>query len=274
MSASYDAQAIATHFDEYGQKEWDRLVKTPVDEVSLHIHTHYLTEYVPLGAITLEIGAGAGRFTQVLANLDARVTVADISKGQLDLNQHYGAQLGFAQAVEAWHQADICKLDEYGDNSFDCVVAYGGPLSYAYDQRDDALAECIRVLKPSGRLILSVMSIWGSAHRALPGVLSLPVATNRQITATGNLSSDVMPGRTDAMHMFRAAELREWLESTGITILALSASNCLSIGWEEELADIKQDPEKWNELLRMELEVCAEECSLGLGTHLIAVARK
>jgi hypothetical protein len=32
--------------------------------------------------------------------------------------------------------------------------------------------------------------------------------------------------------------------------------------------------EKWGELLRMELEACAEEGSLNMGTHLIGVARK
>ena len=54
----------------------------------------------------------------------------------------------------------------------------------------------------------------------------------------------------------------------------MSASNCLSIGWEERLAEIRQDDEKWQELLRMELEACSEEGSLNLGTHLIAVAQK
>lgn len=274
MSSFYDPHAIAAHFDEYGQKEWDRLVKTPVDEVSLYIHTHYLKGYVPLAASTLEIGAGAGRFTQILAGLGARVTVADISPGQLNLNQQYANELGFAAAVDAWHQVDICAMDHYGDNTFDCVVAYGGPLSYAFDRRNEALAECVRVLKPSGHLLLSVMSLWGACHRHLPGVLSLSASINQQITATGDLSPDVMPDRTDSMHMFRAAELRNWLRDEGLTLLAMSAANCVSIGWENELVEIRSQPEKWNELLRMELEVCAEEESLGLGTHLIAVARK
>lgn len=274
MSPQYDAQTIAKHFDDYGQQEWDRLLKTPVDEVSLHIHVHYLREYLPVGALTLEIGAGAGRITQLLAKLEARVTVADISAGQLELNQHFAQELGFADAVEGWHQVDICNMSQYGDQTFDCVVAYGGPLSYALDRRDIALAECVRVLKPRGRLLLSVMSMWGSARRFLPGVLTIPAQLNQQITSTGDLTPEVTPGRTASMHLFRADELREWLQAEGLTLLAISAANCLSIGWEEELAEIRADTEKWEELLRMELEACADESAIGLGTHIIAVVRK
>lgn len=37
---------------------------------------------------------------------------------------------------------------------------------------------------------------------------------------------------------------------------------------------MRDDPEKWNELLRMELEACADDGCLGLGTHIIVVAQK
>ena len=273
-ATDYDARKIAEHFDTYGDNEWNRLVKTPVDEVSLYIHTHYLRRYVPQGGRVLEIGAGAGRFTQVLAGIGANIVVADISQGQLALNQRYARRFDFAHAVEAWQQADICAMPQFADESFDCVVAYGGPLSYVMDRRDVAIQECLRVLKPDGALLFSVMSIWGSAHAALNGVLSLPVALNQQITTTGDLTPQVMPGRTDNMHLFRASELRQWLTHFDVQVEALSASNGLCIGWNEHLAEICNDEEKWQELLRMEVEACAEEESLNMGTHLLAVVRK
>jgi 2-polyprenyl-3-methyl-5-hydroxy-6-metoxy-1,4-benzoquinol methylase len=273
--SNYSAQRIMAHFDDYGIREWDRLVETPVDEVSLYIHTHYLEKYVPAGSRVMEIGAGAGRFTQVLAGLGAKILVADISPVQLDLNRRHAHQYQFAHAVEDWQQTDICDMDQWASESFDCVVAYGGPLSYTLDRRDVALQECIRILRYDGILLLSVMSLWGSAHRRLRGVLSIPAATNRRITDTGDISPDTFPERKrNFMHMFRAGEIREWLTGAGLTIVTLSASNCLSIGWEEALEEIRHDEEKWKELLRMELEACAAEGSLNMGTHIIAVARK
>lgn len=76
------------------------------------------------------------------------------------------------------------------------------------------------------------------------------------------------------MHLFRANELLGWLEKAGLTILDKSASNCLSLTWNEKLKVISNDGEKWKELLRMELEACADEGCLNMGTHIIAIARK
>ena len=38
----YNRAQVAGYFDELGMDEWERLVKTPVAEVKLHVHAHYL----------------------------------------------------------------------------------------------------------------------------------------------------------------------------------------------------------------------------------------
>jgi 2-polyprenyl-3-methyl-5-hydroxy-6-metoxy-1,4-benzoquinol methylase len=273
--SNYNAEAVAQHFDEFGIREWDRLAQSPSDEVSLHIHTHYLEKHISKGNRVLEIGAGAGRFTQILARLGARILVADLSNVQLDLNKRFAVEFGFAQAVLEWRQADICDLSQFELGSFDCVLTYGGPFSYVLDKRDSALSESLSVLRPGGLLILSVMSLWGSAHAHLDGVLDLPLSVNQKITRTGDISPATFPERkSNFMHMFRASELVAWLETRNLTVIDISASNCLSLAWNQRLNAIRNDSTKWNELLRMELEACAEVGSLNMGTHLIAVARK
>ncbi len=271
----YDAQSISAHFDQYGVREWERLVATPVDEISLYIHTQVMRLYVPAGSRVLEIGAGAGRFTQVLAQVGARVVVADISAGQVALNRQFAAQLGFDSAVEDRQVMDICDLSRYPDGMFDRVVVYGGPFSYVLDRRDQALGECLRVLRPGGLLLGSVMCLWGSAHRMLAGTLDLPPEINQAVTSTGDLTPSTIPGRKgNFMHMFRSRELSEWLTSRGLRVLALSASGVLATGYGGELEPVRQDPVKWAELLRMELEASAEPGCLDLGTHLIFVVER
>jgi 2-polyprenyl-3-methyl-5-hydroxy-6-metoxy-1,4-benzoquinol methylase len=71
-SSNYNANAVIRHFDDFGIHEWERLLQAPSDEVSLYVHTHYLEKYIARGQRILEIGAGAGRFTQLLARLGAR----------------------------------------------------------------------------------------------------------------------------------------------------------------------------------------------------------
>jgi ubiquinone/menaquinone biosynthesis C-methylase UbiE len=233
-----------------------------------------LEKYVRPGQRVLEIGAGAGRFTQVLARLGTRIVVGDLSPVQLDLNKQHADQYDFASAIEGWIKVDICDMSRFASESFGCVVAYGSPLDYVLDQRDKALAECLRVLKPNGLLILSVASLGGSAHRHLDGVLSIPASINQRITATGDILPGMIADREQFFHMFRAAELHQWLEGAGVQILAMSASDCLATGWGEMLTTIRDDPEKREELLRMEIEACAERESWNMGMHTIAIAQK
>lgn len=273
--SSYQPEAVIQYFDEFGIREWERLTQTPVDEVSLYIHTHYLKQHISRGDRVLEIGAGAGRFTQVLAQLGAKILVADISLGQLELNKRLSVEHGFYQSIEDWQQTDVCDLSHFETGSFDCVVAYGGPFSYVLDNRNAALRESLRVLKSGGTLLLSVMSLWGSAHRHLEGTLNIPAAINQKITQSGDISPVTFPDRQGSfMHLFRSTELQQWLEEAEAQVIQLSASNCLSLVWDESLKQIKSDRHKWNELLRMEIEACADDGCLNMGTHIIAVARK
>lgn len=274
-NSTYNPEAVIQHFDDFGIREWERLTRTPSDEVSLYIHAHYLEKHILKGKHVFEIGAGAGRFTQILAKLGAKITVADISNVQLELNKRFATELGFHDAVIDRQQADICNLSRFEANSFDFVVAYGGPFSYVMDKRDLALTECLRVLRPGGVLLLSVMSLWGSAHGRLEGVLATPVSSNQLITGTGDISPSTFPERkSNFMHLFRVKELMTWLEGRGLSLIDISASGCLSLTWDDKLKEIKNDAEKWNELLRMELEACAETGCLDMGMHIIAVLRK
>lgn len=273
---TYQPEPLASYFNEYGLREWDRLIATPAAEISLYLHAHYLKMYIQPGMRVLEIGAGPGRFTQLLSDAGARIVVADLSTVQLDLNRRFSQEKGFAHAVEEWREADLSDLAPWPADSFDSIVAYGGPFSYVLERRHTALDACLRVLKPDGMLLASVMTLWGSAHNALPGVLALPAEWNQRVTQTGDLTAETFPGRAgNFMHLFRASEARSWLEAAGLEVRAMSASGVLANAWGgNALNTIRQDAGKWAELLRMELEASAEPGCLDMGTHLIFTAQK
>jgi len=271
----YDAQWVRGFYDAYGMKEWDRFDRHPVMRVAFAIHRHYLQKYLQPGQRILEIGAGAGRFTQVLAELGMRVTVADISPGQLALNRQQADAHGFALAVEAWVACDACDLQtHFADEAFDAVVAYGGLLSYVFDQAGTALTELQRVVKPGGPVFLEVMSLWGAVHRYLMPVLTIDPPVNRQIIARGDLDERLGIQLNHHCRMYRARALRQLLEENGLTIEVITASNALCTNWEEQLRDIPEDSAAWQHLLEMELEACREPGCLDMGTHIIAVCRR
>lgn len=274
IQTQYNPERVTEYFDAVGIQEWHRLMENPTKEVALHVHTHYLKKFVSAGDRILEVGAGAGRFTQVLAQLGARIVVSDLSPVQLNLNKQQAEEYGYTASIEAWEQMDMCDMSRFMDNSFDCVVAYGGPFSYVLDQRDIALAECLRVLRPGGLLILSVISLWGSTHRNLDRMLGIAPSINHQIVSTGDILPGMIADYGQSFHMFRAGELRGWLEQAGLQMLAMSASDCLASCRVGDAFKIRSDPEMWNELLRMEVEACAEPESWNMGMHTIAVALK
>lgn len=270
----YDPGWVARKYDAYGEKEWERFSSSPLHELQFAVHQHHLQEHIHDGMRVLEVGAGAGRFTQSLVNLGARVTVLDLSSRQLELNKQNADRFGFDHGIERWILGDMCEMLMVESETFEAVVCFGGPLSYVFERRDTALREMRRTLVPYGTLLLSVMSLWGSCHEFLPGVLELDPKVNQTITSAGDLTPNTNPEGNHWCHMFRAAELRKLLERTGYSVISMSASSCLGSAWGDRLCEFRRQDSQWNELVRMEIEACREEGCIDMGTHLIGVARK
>ena len=183
--------------------------------------------------------------------------------------------MGFDDAVEKRQLLDICDLSPLDANAFDAVIAYGGPLSYVFEQAGIALQECVRVCKKNGHVLASVMSLWGSCHMDLKGVLdSVPVEDNRKITATGDLHPYIWAGVKHRCHLYTSVELRQLAEQSQLSAIVMSASNCLSVNHDAYLAGLDEDSEKWQELLRMELEACKQQGCLDMGSHIVLVGQK
>ncbi len=131
----YDPEWVSGYYGAYGDREWHRWEGYPTMEVKRHVHRHYLEQYIREGDYVLEVGAGAGRFTQIFAELGARGLVVDISRVQLELNRQHAQESGFEHAVQDMLEVDMCDMGALEDETFDAIVCYGGPLSYAFEKR-------------------------------------------------------------------------------------------------------------------------------------------
>jgi SAM-dependent methyltransferase len=272
----YDAEHIRGFFDDYGEKEWQRFDKSLTNRVNLLIHTHFLHRFVRPDDSVLEIGAGPGRFTIELARLGARVTVGDISPVQLSLNERMVAEAGLEASVVSRDIVDVVDLSKYSDGSFDAVVCYGGPISYALDRGDQAIASLLRTVKPGGHLLFSVMSLLGSTRRFLPGVIAdantFGIEVVNRVRETGDLVGEVALGHR--CHMYRWSELVTMLGNHPCRIVASAAANFLAVGNEETLQQISDDEEVWDTFMKWELEFCQQPGVIDGGTHIIAVVQR
>jgi SAM-dependent methyltransferase len=273
MAGAYDAEHIATFFDDYGDREWERH-DDPAGRVSVAVHVDLLAEFVRPGDLVLEAGAGPGRFTVELAALGARVHVGDISPVQLAANRERVGAAGYEDAVVARDLLDICDLSAFPDGRFDAVVAIGGPLSYVRDRAEGALAELVRVTRPGGCVLLGVMSTLGAMRAFLPALMDehrqYGPGHSERVFTTGELDRDTNAGHE--MRMFRWSELERLCAPHG-EVVAGAAANFLTADPDPtRYADLTDD--EWERVLSWERRLCREPGVRDAGTHILLALRR
>lgn len=276
MALAYDAERIAAFYDDYGEREWERLEDDPSGEAKFINHARLIRRYLPPDALVLDAGCGPGRFAIELVRLGARVVLADLSAEQLALAQEKIAQAGMAERIVGVHQVDICALSLFEDDHFDMTICYGGALSYVLERRDQALAELIRVTRPGDSLLVGVMSLFGTLQTlARTGAAYFFADPDHfalwRVLETGD-KPEVEGFEHPALHFFHAAELREWLEAHGCQVLEIAASNILALHGAD-LAPVHADPAAWKTLLALEERLCTAPGLLDCGSHIIAAVR-
>ncbi len=263
---------IRRHFDELAEGEWARLDAHPRGRVAYEVHRRLLAEFVGPGTRVLEIGAGPGRFTIAMAQMGAKAVVTDISPVQLDLNRQHVADAGCESAIDNRYLLDVRDTGRFRDMEFDVVVAFGGPLSYVFEDASMALAGLLRI----GRVVLgSVMSTLGAWRFFLPQIVE-------QAAVIGHEADDLIIETGDLRHqghdeghtcqMYRYQELVQLVSDTGGQVLLASASNWASMGDQVALEAIASDPDGWSRFLDHEVAACREPGVIDGGTHILFAA--
>ena len=265
----WDPAKAVSFYDAYGEREWTRFQDGTSPGPSLDVHLHYLRQYVHAGDRVLEVGAGPGRFTIEMARMGADVVATDLSPVQLDWNRRRVAEAGLEPRVLERAIADVTDLSRWKDASFDATVCYGGPISYVVDQADRGISELVRVTRPGGHVLVSVISVLGVLLRFLPEVVAL-VRRDGAPRNEAILLSGLIPQSPDyghlAMKMYRWSELQALLARHG-TIVAASAAGLLPIVKDAE-------PEIRDFLTRIEIELAREPGALSCGDGILAVLKK
>jgi ubiquinone/menaquinone biosynthesis C-methylase UbiE len=265
----YDRERVASFYDEYGEREWTRFEDGRTPAPSLDVHLDHLRRFIRPSDRVLDIGAGPGRFTIELARLGAEVVAADVSENQLELHRERVTAAGCEERVSERVVADVTDLSRWGDASFDSAVCFGGPLTYVLEDAEKGVAELVRVTKPGGHVLLSVMSIVGAIVHFLPLLLDL-VRRDGAAKSDAIVRTGLMPEEPDYGHLpmklYRWSELETLLSGHG-TIVAASAAGLLPTVETD-------DPELRAFLARAELELAAEPGAISCGQHILAVLRR
>ncbi len=268
--------AVRAYFDALGDGEWERLTATVNGRVSLEVHRRFLRRFVEPGWRVLEVGAGPGRFTFELAAVGARIVVTDVSEVQLELNEARVGGSEVERCVERRELLDVCDTARYADGEFDAVVAFGGPLSYAFEGAEEAMRGLLRIVRPQGVVVASVMSLLGAWRHFLPKITAhaeiVGEEAEDEVLRTGDLRRFAGDPTVHLCQMFRWSDLEGLLERSGGRIVDGSASNWASLGDPELLARLEADEERWSRFIEHEVAACQQPGARDGGTHILFAA--
>lgn len=220
MSPDADfAERVRRYYDMLGEDEWTRLTNNVRGRVSLEIHRRFLRRFVAPGSRVLEVGAGPGRFTLELAAIGAQIVVTDLSGVQLALNEARLAGTDAEQRVERRDLLDVCDTSHFADGEFDAVVAFGGPLSYAFERTDEAMRGLLRIVADDGIVVASVISWLGAWRHFLPAISDLVAivgeAAAERVMRTGDLRHVAHDADAHICQMFRWSDIQALLQRAG-----------------------------------------------------------
>lgn len=275
---SVSVEAVRRYYDALGEQEWARLTKSVRGRVSLEVHRRFLRRFISPDRRVLEIGAGPGRFTLELAAIGAQIVVTDVSKVQLALNEEHLRGTDAERFVERRELLDVCDTSRYSDGEFDAIVVFGGPLSYAFERAGEAMRGLLRIVRPEGVVVASVMSSLGTWRYFLPAVTALSAVVgeeaNDQVLHTGDLRHVVHEASDHICQMFRWSDIQALVQRANGRILDGSASNWASLGNTELLRRLEADAARWGRFIDHEISACAQPGARDGGTHILFAAQR
>jgi SAM-dependent methyltransferase len=162
---------------------------------------HVLRRWIPRGAVTLEIGPGAGRWSEALLERVSQLVLMDVSERSLDLCR---ARFGNDRRVSYVLSAGS-DLPGISDASIDAVWSFDAFVHIAPQDQAAYLGEIARVLAPGGVAILHHAD--GRNRGVLPSRLGWrspmsrglfgALASERGLTVEQQLDSWGVDGRYD-----------------------------------------------------------------------------
>ncbi|MGM0411433.1 MAG: class I SAM-dependent methyltransferase, partial [Bacillota bacterium] len=121
---------VEKYYDEKAEEEWNRLDR---HKVEFDITKKYMNNYIEAKSKILDVGGGSGRYSIFLRKKGHKVTLFDLSKGNLELAQKKAKEKGVK--LEDYIHGNALYLSDKVSGKFDVVLCMG-PL-YHFHQLND-----------------------------------------------------------------------------------------------------------------------------------------
>lgn len=266
---------VADTYNQNPEHEWTRLARSPYQKLEFQITWHHLMQHLLRGGLILDAGGGPGRYTRELCRAGYDVILLDLAQGNIEFaRQQLLAEPEAVQKhlVEA-QVGDIRRLELFPDHTFDAVLCLGAPLSHIPDavERQTALGELVRVTRPGGLTAVSVTG-WLAVLRTILMEFSYEMLEPhwQDLILRGD---EPGPTRT-TWHWYRAAELRQLAEASGLETLVMAGCQGLSTSLIEATNRLAEEPDKWEVWYQLLLDTSTDPAVVDMAEHILYIGRK
>jgi ubiquinone/menaquinone biosynthesis C-methylase UbiE len=256
----YNPKKIKQRYNEVANEE-DRQEKKQT--LRTEIPREFIKKYIKKTDVVLDVGGGTGINTIMMAKKSKHVTLLDISTEIINhaINNIKKAKL--SSKIDVF-EGDISNLKQFEDGQFSFVVCVGDAISYVLEKRFKALKELVRVAKKNSILVIGCDSKYGFMRQYLKD-------GNLQEALSINKTHETYCGMGPRTYVYDVNEMGQLLKDNGCEILEVASTPTIT-----DTVDKKQfyEPKKWKKLKKLEMEICTKLELLGIGNHLLFIARK
>ncbi len=259
----YDPTAVIQAYTQKAEIE-DESEKAP--SLRVELPREFIKKYLKPSDVVLDAGGGTGINALFMAERCKRVTLLDITPRILQLAEGNIRNSLLVEKIELV-QGDITDLSRFQDGEFSFVVCVGDALSYALDKRFQAVKELVRVAQKSAILLIGCDSKFGFMRLHLAqGLLEEALEIER--------TSECECGMGPWTHLYTVEEMSELLIREGCEVLEVASTPTLTDTIAPVVREAYYQEGEWESLKELERSLCTRPELLGVGLHLLFVARK
>lgn len=278
---AFNKEFLKHFIDKRNDLDWftDYYKSTP-GSFNYEIISKCIQKYLPPeDSLILDISLDPGIFSEIIAQANRRLVIADISEEQIKTTREKFENLGLNSQIDQFAIIDdVYDLSHFQSNSFDMAMSLFSTLSYTCDKRNKFFNEIVRVTKIGAPILFTVKNKIAYlrslvSENKTKKLVSTTKSGIWEMLDTHYKQFEEFPDEP-AYYAFTSNELSGFLEKYECEILEMFAVNSLNLKDSKKMLKLRENEDAWNNLLEIEKRISSDSGLIDSGEEILVVVRK